>query len=285
MPSEIIQWYPGHMAKTGRMMREMLPEVDLVIELRDARIPFSSANPELKKITGNKPTLTLFSKTDLADPNVTAMWKKKLTDDRESFLFVNSSDKRTVSQLKEAVNALMSEKLGRYKEKGMTGRSLRAMIVGIPNIGKSTLINNLAGGRRAKVEDRPGVTRDKQWVSTAAGLDLLDTPGVLWPKFEDQTVGENLALTGAIRDEILDTQRIAYILCSRLKNLYPNLVEQRYKVSVTSETEDGDMFEMIARKRGFIVSGGEINEERTAVTLLDEFRGGKIGRITLEKPC
>lgn len=285
MPSEIIQWYPGHMAKTGRMMREMLPEVDLVIELRDARIPFSSANPELKKITGNKPTLTLFSKTDLADPNVTAMWKKKLTDDGESFLFVNSSDKRTVSQLKEAVNALMSEKLGRYKEKGMTGRSLRAMIVGIPNIGKSTLINNLAGGRRAKVEDRPGVTRDKQWVSTAAGLDLLDTPGVLWPKFEDQTVGENLALTGAIRDEILDTQRIAYILCSRLKNLYPNLVEQRYKVSVTSETEDGDMFEMIARKRGFIVSGGEINEERTAVTLLDEFRGGKIGRITLEKPC
>ena len=181
----------------------------------------------------------------------------------------------------------MSEKLRRYESKGMTGRQLRVMIAGIPNVGKSSLINRLSGGKRAKVEDRPGVTRDKQWISTSLGFELLDTPGVLWPKFEDQTVGENLAVTGAIRDEILDSERMAIILCGRLRKKYPLLLSARYKLPDAenlAELGDHELFELIGRKRGFLISGGEIDTERTAVMLLDEFRGGKIGRITLEEP-
>ena len=199
---------------------------------------------------------------------------------------IDSVDSKGIAQLSDAVNSVMAEKLQRYRDKGMSTRHLRAMIVGIPNVGKSSLINKLAGGKKAKVEDRPGVTVNKQWVPTSIGLDLLDMPGVLWPKFEDETVGQNLAITGAIRDQILDTEEIAMILCSRLMECAPEDFMRRYKL--TPEETDGldsyDLFELVGRKRGFLVSGGEINHERTATMLLDEFRGAKIGRITLELP-
>ncbi len=287
MPSELIQWFPGHMAKTRRMMKEMLPQVDAVIEILDARIPISSKNPELYKIVGHKPVLTLFSKSSLADPEATARWKRQYEKEGRSCIFIDSATGAGINDIPVKIRELLSAKLERYENKGMTGKPLRVMIAGIPNVGKSSLINRLAGGRRAKVEDRPGVTRDKQWITTKVGLELLDTPGVLWPKFEDQTVGENLAVTGAIRDEILDTERMAVILTSRLRKKYPELLSSRYKLGDMSQYEDMidyDLFELIGRKRGFLISGGEVNTERTAVMLLDEFRGGKIGRITLEEP-
>jgi len=287
MPSEIIQWFPGHMAKTRRMMKEMLPQVDAVIEILDARIPVSSRNPELQKIVGNKPVLTLFSKSALADPDATARWKAQYEREGKHCLFIDSTSGAGISSIPDEVRKLLAEKIERFESKGMIGRQLRVMIAGIPNVGKSSLINRLAGGKRTKVEDRPGVTRDKQWITTKYGLELLDTPGVLWPKFEDQTVGENLAVTGAIRDEILDAERMAVILCGRLRRKYPDLLSARYKLGDMAQYDDlidYDLFELIGRKRGFLVSGGEVNTERTAVMLLDEFRGGKIGRITLEEP-
>jgi len=287
MPSEIIQWFPGHMAKTRRMMKEMLPQVDAVIEILDARIPVSSKNPELYKIVGNKPVLTLFSKSALADPNATARWKAQYEKEGKHCLFIDSTSGAGISSIPDEIRKLLAAKIERFESKGMIGRPLRVMIAGIPNVGKSSLINRLAGGKRTKVEDRPGVTRDKQWITTKYGLELLDTPGVLWPKFEDQTVGENLAVTGAIRDEILDAERMAVILCGRLRKKYPDLLSARYKLGDMAQYQDlidYDLFELIGRKRGFLVSGGEVNTERTAVMLLDEFRGGKIGRITLEEP-
>ena len=287
MPSEIIQWFPGHMAKTRRMMKEILPQIDMVIELLDARIPLSSKNPELYRMTGSKPVLTLLAKSSLADPASSERWKKKFAEEGRACLFIDSSTGIGIRHSPDAIKEVMSEKLRRYESKGMTGRQLRVMIAGIPNVGKSSLINRLSGGKRAKVEDRPGVTRDKQWISTSLGFELLDTPGVLWPKFEDQTVGENLAVTGAIRDEILDSERMAIILCGRLRKKYPLLLSARYKLPDAenlAELGDHELFELIGRKRGFLISGGEIDTERTAVMLLDEFRGGKIGRITLEEP-
>ncbi len=287
MPSEIIQWFPGHMAKTRRMMKEMLPQIDMVIEIIDARVPQSSKNPELYKIIGDRPVLTLLSKSSLADPAASARWKKKYEQEGKHCLFIDSANGDGIKQIAPKVKEIMAEKLERFKQKGMLGRQLRVMIAGIPNVGKSSLINKLAGGKRAKVEDRPGVTRDKQWISTAHGIELLDTPGVLWPKFDDQTVGENLAVTGAIRDEILDTERMAVILVSRLRNKYPENLALRYKLGDMSQYDelcDYDLFLTIGRKRGFLISGGEVDTERTSVMLLDEFRGGKIGRITLEEP-
>ena len=275
------------MAKTRRMMKEMLPLVDAVIELRDARIPRSSQNPEFDRIVGSKPTLTLFSKSSLADPAATARWKKYHEAEGRRCLFIDSAAGDGIRAIPDEIRKLLSEKIERYEARGMAGRPLRVMIAGIPNVGKSLLINRLAGGKRAKVEDRPGVTRDKQWIVTPFGLELLDTPGVLWPKFEDRIVGENLALTGAIRDEILDGERIAVLLCSRLRDKYPALLSARYKLSglpSREELDDFSLFEAIGRKRGFLIAGGEVHTERTAVMLLDEFRGGKIGRITLEEP-
>ncbi len=287
MPSEIIQWFPGHMAKTRRMMKEMLPQIDMVIELLDARIPESSKNPELSGIIGSKPVLTLLAKSSLADPSASDRWRKKFANDGRHCLFIDSTTGSSVNSIPDAIREVMSEKLARYESKGMIGKQLRVMLAGIPNVGKSSLINRLSGGKHTKVEDRPGVTRDKQWIKTTIGIELLDTPGVLWPKFEDQAVGENLAITGAIRDGILDTERIAVLLCNRLRYKYPSLLSERYKLGDMSkydDMDDYDLFEAIGRKRGFLISGGEVNTERTAVMLLDEFRGGKIGRITLEEP-
>lgn len=287
MPSQTIQWFPGHMAKTRRLIKENLPDVDIVIEVLDSRIPLSSHNPEIRRLVGPKPMLTVFSKASLADPSVTDLWKKHYEKQGHDCLFTDCITGYGIRELPEAVRRALSEKIDRYAERGMAGRALRAMVVGIPNVGKSSLINRLAKGKRAKVEDRPGVTTAKQWIPTSIGLELLDMPGVLWPKFEDQAVGENLAVTGAIRDAVLDTERIAIILCSRLRCLYPELLAARYKLGDPerfADLQDWELFEEIGRKRGFLISGGEISYERTAVMLLDEFRGGKIGRITLERP-
>ncbi len=287
MPSEIIQWFPGHMAKTRRMMKEMLPQIDLVIELLDSRIPSSSKNPEFYKIIGNKPVLTLFAKSSLSDPKASELWKRYYKNNNLNCLFIDSSTGYGISSITDSIRNVMSDKLQKYESKGMSGRQIRVMIAGIPNVGKSSLINRLSGGKKARVEDRPGVTKDKQWISTNLGIELLDTPGVLWPKFEDQTVGENLAITGAIRDEILDTERIAVMLCKKLRLKYPHLLSSRYKLedmSRYSDLSDYELFEFIGKKRGFLISGGEIDTERTATMLLDEFRGGKIGKITLEVP-
>ncbi len=286
MATNPIQWFPGHMAKTKRMMRECLPEVDIIIELLDARIPYSSKNPEIDGLIGNKPKITVLTKSTLADPDKTQMWVEKYKRQGQRIVVIDSNAGIGIDALADAVRELMAEKLERYHLKGMDGRKLKAMIVGIPNVGKSSLINRIAGNKKAKVEDRPGVTVDKQWVPTKIGFDLLDMPGVLWPKFEDQTVGENLAMTGAIRDQILDTEEIAMILCSRLMRVAPEQFMARYKLTpeMTEGLDSYDLFELVGRKRGFLISGGEVNHKRCADTLLDEFRGGKIGRITLELP-
>ena len=286
MAQNPIQWFPGHMAKTKRIMRECLPEVDIILELIDARIPYSSRNPEIKSIIGEKPRVVVMTKSTLADPDMNRAWMEQLAREGTRAVLIDSTASIGIDALAAAVRETLSEKLERYRERGMHGRRLKAMIVGIPNVGKSSLINRLAGAKKAKVEDRPGVTLIKQWVPTEIGFDLLDMPGVLWPKFEDARVGENLALTGAIRDQILDTEELAMILSARLMEVAPEMFLTRYKL--TREETEGldsyDLFELVGRKRGFLVSGGEINHQRTAEMLLDEFRGGKIGRITLERP-
>ena len=287
MPSIQIQWFPGHMAKTRRLMKESLPSVDILINVLDSRIPLSSRNPEINAIAENKPILDLFSKSSLADPIATAKWKNYYRQIGKECLFIDSITGSGINEIMPTVREILKEKLARYEEKGMSGRNIKAMIVGIPNSGKSSLINRLAGSKKVKVEDRPGVTLTKQWVPTNIGLDLMDMPGVLWPKFDDETIGENLALTGAIRDAILDTEELAVILCGRLRTLYPKLFIERYKLTEADLDEDKqnyEVFEAVGRKRGFLVSGGEINYERTATMLLDEFRSSKIGKITLELP-
>ncbi len=287
MPSEIIQWFPGHMAKTRRLISENLKQVDLVIELLDARIPYSSRNPEIKKLVGDKPTLTLLNKASLADPKASALWVKHYSGELARCILTDCNTGEGIKEVPAAVNELMAEKLQRYSDKGMSGRKLRAMIVGIPNVGKSSLINKLSGAKKAKVENRPGVTLDKQWISTNIGVDLMDMPGVLWPKFEERRVGENLAITGAIKDNVLDTETIAITLCARLREYYPELLCARYKIKDISELdglEDYEVFELVGRKRGCLISGGEVNYERTAKLLLDEYRSATIGRITLEMP-
>ncbi|MBQ8880353.1 MAG: ribosome biogenesis GTPase YlqF [Clostridia bacterium] len=286
MAKNPIQWFPGHMAKTKRLMRECLGEVDIILELLDARIPYSSKNPEIENMIGDKPKVTVLTKATLADPEVSRAWAQKYSENGSAAVIIDSTASLGIDALEQTVRTVLSEKIERYKAKGMSGRRLKAMIVGIPNVGKSSLINRIAGSKKARVEDRPGVTMTKQWVPTEIGFDLLDMPGVLWPKFEDERVGENLAMTGAIKDAILDTEEIAMILCGRLMEVAPEQFMARYKL--TEDEVEGldcyDLFMLVGKKRGFLMSGGEINAKRTADVLLDEFRGGRIGRITLEKP-
>jgi ribosome biogenesis GTPase A len=286
MQKNPIQWFPGHMAKTKRVIKECLSQVDVVLELLDSRIPYSSKNPETESLIENKPKITVLTKATLANPELCTRWAKYYEAKGEKTVIIDSTFGIGIDALAAAVREVLSEKLARYKEKGMEGRALKAMIVGIPNVGKSSLINRLAGAKKAKVENRPGVTLAKQWVPTEIGIDLLDMPGVLWPKFEDARVGENLAITGAIRDAILDTEEIAMVLCSRLVDCAKKEFTSRYKL--TDEEIDGldsyDLFRHVGKKRGFLMAGGEINHPRTAEMLLEEFRSGKIGRITLEEP-
>ena len=286
MAQNPIQWFPGHMAKTRRMMSESLGSVDIVLELLDARIPYSSKNPEIEKLTKGKPKLTILTKASLADADISKKWIEYYKSRGQHATLIDSTEGIGLKALSDAIRDTLADKLQRYTEKGMEGRRLKAMIVGIPNVGKSSLINKLAGAKRAKVEDRPGVTVNKQWVSTDIGIDLLDMPGVLWPKFEDERVGQNLAITGAIRDKILDTEEIAMILAERLMTCAPDKFRARYKLTEEEcQDLDGyDLFELVARKRGMLMSGGEINSSRCAEMLLDEFRGAVIGRISLESP-
>lgn len=286
MPSQTIQWFPGHMAKTRRLITENLKNVDAVIELLDARIPYSSRNPEISRICAGKPSIILLNKSSLADPAVTAEWAKRYTNETTVCIETDCISGAGLSRIAPSLRKLCEEKLARYEQKGMVGRSIKAMVVGIPNVGKSSLINKLCGNKKAKVENRPGVTLDKQWVSTNIGIMLMDMPGVLWPKFDEKSVGENLAITGAIKDDILDVEAIATSLCGRLREYYPQLLSERYKLgdsSAFAELDDYELLQLIGKKRGFLISGGEINTERTANMLLDEFRAGKIGRISLDK--
>ena len=286
MPSQTIQWFPGHMAKTRRMITENLSNVDIIIELLDARIPKSSKNPEINKLIGLKPKLVLLTKSSLADPAETKKWIEYYSSKNGwAALAIDTITGDGVKQIYPAIRSILSDKLEKYAAKGMDGRRVRAMIVGIPNVGKSSLVNKLGGGKKAKVEDRPGVTLTKQWVTTDIGVDLLDMPGVLWPKFDDRITGENLAFTGAIRDAILDTEELACALCSRLYAEARGLFCARYKLDAgaLADLTPYELLCAVAKKRGFLISGGELDTLRAANMLLDEFREAKIGRITLEK--
>ena len=281
-----IQWFPGHMAKTKRLITECLTSVDIVLELLDARIPYSSRNPDIEEITKGKPRLTVLTKASMADPDINKKWIEYYRSHGVNAVLIDSHDGVGIKNLSDEIKRMLSDKLAKYSDKGMSGRSLKAMIVGIPNVGKSSLINRISGSKSAKVEDRPGVTVNKQWVKTEIGIDLLDMPGVLWPKFEDERVGYNLAMTGAIKDKILDTEEVSMLLCARLMECAPDKFMARYKLS-SDETYglDGyDIFELVARKRGMLMSGGGINSSRCAEMLLDEFRGAVIGKISLEAP-
>jgi ribosome biogenesis GTPase A len=282
-----IQWFPGHMTKTRRMIAANLSLVDAVVEILDARIPMSSRNPEMDRMVGTKPRMVLLNKADMADPSATSRWIGYYKSKGCVALALDCRSGKGVSSFAPAVREqLLPELLAKRKEHGMVGAPIRLMIVGIPNVGKSSFINRMAQSKRAKVEDRPGVTRTKQWVKIGNGMELLDMPGVLWPKFDDQSVAQKLAFTGAINDDVMDLEALAGLLLKKLAAAYPGALEQRYKMTDLAEiAEDGfAMLEYLGRKRGMLISGGEVNTERAAITLLDEFRSGKLGRITLELP-
>lgn len=281
-----IQWFPGHMAKTRRVMKESLGLVDIVVELRDARIPKSSRNPEIEKIVGDKPRLVVFNKADIADPAVTKMWQDYYKSHGVRTLALDCRSGRGLKELVPAVRETLADLLAKRRARGMESRPVRMMIVGVPNVGKSSLINRLAGGKKVKVEDRPGVTRGKQWVRLENGIELLDMPGVLWPKFDDKQVGERLAYTGAIKDDVYDLEWVAMRFLALLRERYPQLLAERFKVTAeeSADLEPYDLLELVGRKRGMMMSGGVVNTERAAITVLDEFRSGKIGRISLERP-
>ncbi len=277
-----INWFPGHMVKTRREITENLKLVDAVVEIRDARIVSSSANPEVDRILGDKPRVILLNKADLAEAAVTRSWMEILKDDKTVVLETNSLTGAGLNRMKPALEGLLSEKLKRMADKGLVNYFMRVMVVGIPNVGKSSLINRMAGGSTAKVGDRPGVTRNKQWIKTKQDIELLDTPGILWPKFEDDQVALNLAFTGAIKDEIMDIETLALRLIEHLTLHYSDRLAERYDVEVL---ENGlETMEAIAMRRGHILKGREVDWTRTAVMLLDEFRGGKLGRISLDWP-
>ncbi|MBR4626355.1 MAG: ribosome biogenesis GTPase YlqF [Ruminococcus sp.] len=280
-----IQWFPGHMAKTRRLITANLKLVDAVVEIVDARTPFSSRNPEMDRLTKGKPRLVLLNKSDLADDRATQKWINYFRNSGAEALAV---DCKSGKGLKSVIPAIRTKVLAELMEKrersGMAGAPVRLMIVGIPNVGKSSLINKLAGGKRAKVEDRPGVTRTKQWVKLDNSTELLDMPGVLWPKFEDQEAALRLAFTGAISDDILDTEALAMKLLKYLAEEYPQSLSERYKIEFSAEDTGIGLLEKVGKKRGMMLSGGEINTERAAITVIDEFRAGKLGRITLELP-
>ena len=280
-----IQWFPGHMAKTRRLMKANLPYVDIVVELRDAKIPLSSGNPELPSMIGTKKRIILLNKCDTADPAVTARWVEWFQKNGIAALPVDSKTGKGLNAFLPLVRSELSELLERRAEKGASGRPIRMMIVGIPNVGKSSFINRMAGEKRAKVEDRPGVTRDKQWVTVSKDVELLDMPGVLWPKFEDPAVGERLAVTGAVKDQVVDIELLAMRLLGWIRDGYPGLLS-RYKITPQEAEglEQYELLELVGRKRGMLISGGEVNTERAAITVLDEYRGGKLGRLSLEAP-
>lgn len=284
-----VQWFPGHMARTRRKIGEDLKLVDVVAEILDARIPKSSSNPVLRDIIQRKPKVVLLNKSDMADPSQTSRWVTYYANQGEKAIPLESKTGKGINAFYPAVRETLRPQIEAWERKGMVGRPIRVMVVGIPNVGKSSFINRMirgGGAGKAEVQDRPGVTRQNRWFTVGKGFELLDTPGVLWPKFEDPTVGERLAFTGAVRDEILDTEGLASRLLELLMELYPNAINERYKTDISPEEHlpGYEILERIGRKRGMLISGGEVNTERAANTVLDEYRGGKLGRITLERP-
>lgn len=277
-----IQWFPGHMAKTKRKIAEQLKIIDAVVEIVDARTPVSSRNPDLKEIIGDKPLMVILNKCDMADVAATAKWIEYFKNSGIIAIPADCKSGKGTNAFKDAVKTLLADRLKSYREKGMIGKPLRVMAVGIPNVGKSSFINKIAGNSRAKVENRPGVTRGNQWFTIDKELELLDTPGVLWPKFDDETVGEHLAFTGSVADRILDTELLGMRLLELLKDNYPNLLAARYGIEIFPE-EPYEALQLLGKKRGMVIRGGEIDTERTANMLLEEFRTCKIGKITLER--
>ena len=287
-----IQWYPGHMTKTRRQIEGDLKLVDVVVEIIDARVPSSSRNPDIDAICAGKPRLIILNRADQADPAQNKAWGAFFRSQGHSVLETDARSGRGVNQFSAVVQGVLRDQIARWREKGQVGRPVRAMVVGVPNVGKSTFINKVAGRKSARAADRPGVTRGKQWVHADASLDLLDTPGILWPKLGDRQAGLNLAFTGAVKDEILDTETLGCHLMAFLAEHYPEALKAGYKLPALPEREEGEndvafgyrLLETAGRRRGFLVSGGEIDTERMAKILLDEFRSGKLGRFTLEAP-
>jgi len=279
-----IQWFPGHMAKTRRLIKENLKLVDVVIELLDARIPLSSRNPEIDRLVGQKPRIIALNKSDLSDPEKNRLWAQYFKKSSIEAIYTNAITGTGMDQLKNKLKELTRLKTESAAAKGRIGRPVRTMVVGIPNVGKSAFINRIAGRASAQTGDKPGVTRTKQWVRINPGIQLLDTPGILWPKFEDPDTGLNLAFTGAIKDEIMDTTELAARLMERLAALYPDRLMERYKLGQVKERPGFMLLEEAGRNRGCLVSGGEVDLNRIAAIVLDEFRGGRIGKITLEDP-
>lgn len=279
-----IQWFPGHMTKAQRMIEENISMVDAVCEILDARIPRSSRNPDIDRLAAGKPRLIVLNRCDLADPAVSARWKRKFERQGCVVLETDAKSGKGVNAFPTAVRRLLSDKLKEYEAKGQTGRPLRVMILGIPNVGKSTFINKVAGRKAAIAGDKPGVTRGKQWINIAQGLDLLDTPGILWPKFDSQEVGEMLAVTNAIKADVLDRETLAANFILRLARMYPAALEQRYKIKPEPDMNGVEILELAAKKRGFLISGGEYDIERMAAVLLSEYHDGKLGRLSLEEP-
>lgn len=279
-----IQWFPGHMTKAQRMIEENLKMVDAVCEILDARIPRSSRNPDIDRLAGDKPRLVILNRTDLADPAVTARWRKYFEAQGLAILETDARSGKGVNGFAPAIRRLLADKIKEYEAKGQVGRPLRVMILGIPNVGKSTFINKVAGRKAAIAGDKPGVTRGKQWINIDSGLDLLDTPGILWPRFDSQEVGEMLAITNAIKADVLDKETLAANFMLHLRQMYPQAIVDRYKFQPDPEMNGFELLEQAARKRGFLVSRGEYDIERMANTLLGEYHDGKLGRLSLEAP-
>ncbi len=281
-----VQWFPGHMAKTRRLMQANLKLVDLVVELTDARIPQSSRNPEIDRLLGKKPRMLLLNKSDSANEEETRRWLRWYKDRGIPAMAADCRTGKGLGQFLPMVRSVLGERIAQWEQKGMGGRPIRMMIVGIPNVGKSSLINRLAGSKRAKVEDRPGVTRGKQWVSLSGGIELLDMPGVLWPKFEDPQAGERLAFVGSVKDDVLDVEHLAVRLLEVLAPREGERLAARYRLAPeeVAELDPFGLLEAIGRRRGMLLPGGRVNTERAAITVVDEFRGGQWGPITLE-PC
>ena len=279
-----IQWFPGHMTKAQRMMEDQMKQVDAVCEILDARIPLASRNPDVDRLAGDKPRIVVLNRIDLADPAVTARWRVWFQARKIAVLETDSRTGKGVKGFSGAVRSVLKDVMEAYAAKGKVGRPMRVMVVGIPNVGKSTFINQVARRKAAAAGDRPGVTRGKQWIAVDKGLDLLDTPGILWPRIDSQEVGELLAITGAIKAEVLDRETLAANFLLRLSRIAPDAVEQRYKFRPDPALGGYALLELAAKKRGFLISGGEYDTERMAAVLLDEYRSGKLGRLSLELP-
>lgn len=275
-----IQWFPGHMTKTRRMIEENLRLVDAVVEIVDSRIPESSRNPIINELVSAKPRILLLNKCDYSDDSATNRWREFYEKQGFGVLVCDCRSGKGINKFLPMLKSRLSELLQKRREKGNIGKALRIMVVGVPNVGKSSFINRMANAKKVKVEDRPGVTRGKQWVTIDREVELLDMPGILWPKFDDKRVALNLAFTGAIKDDVTDVEALAAELGAYLSEHYPEKLRERYKL----DSLEGNILELIARKRGMMISGGEVDTERAAITLLDEYRSGKIGKITLEMP-